>query len=163
MACQGYGNKMLSANMSLDSYGMDKLPPFSQGDGFKFIKFNLGNKIKYLVQKDGTPSNFSQGETANGVLYYRVYELDGTRDCEYASDADWENDKKYKNDEFDKAFQIWAKNQPNGGGPRPKKTKKKAVLPDGKIYDLFKSGNKWYVERECQSGTKKLVLVHPKK
>ena len=67
-------------------------------------------------------------------------------------------------DDLDNVFETWVRNQPNkqkGSSPPPKKVKKQAVLPDGNIYDLYKSGKKWYVQREVR-GTKRLVLVHPK-
>lgn len=118
--------------------------------------------ILYIVQKDGVVGSSDGEKSKNGSPYYRVYKVqDGTRVCGLnISNNPITPDISEK--PFDTVFQIWAQGQSNGGGPRPQKTKKQAVLPDGKIYDLFKSGKKWYVERECQSGTKKLVLVHPK-
>jgi hypothetical protein len=124
------------------------------------------NNFNFTYLKKNTPYNINdsfyvvqnQAETINGMPHHRVYNNNLERLCK------WKDSKtEYKADLFDDAFKAYIRSKQIGAGPRPKKTKKQAVLPDGKIYDLFKSGKKWYVERECQSGTKKLVLVHPKK
>ena len=152
VGCASYGTTLLLRHSkTLSRY------PFISNSGFKFWKID-DNEIgeKYLVQKD----NETYKDNTNTVLpYYRVYNTNGNRDCPGGDKTDVKFDAlvgKFINPN-------WQPSVFPGGGPRPKKTKKQAVLPDGKIYDLFKSGNKWYVERECQSGTKKLVLVHPKK
>jgi len=131
------------------------LPPFeaSTNNGKKFMFWTNGKK--YFVKRLDQNGNIVT-IPPSGREYIHVYDLNGEREC---------GTSNYNDPNFDPYFPAWGtqRKQQNGVGPRPKKTKKQALLPDGKIYDLFKSGRKWYVEREFQSGSKRLVLVHPKK
>lgn len=127
-----------------------------QEKDFKYLIY----KDKYVVRhKYGKQYDLADGETHgdSSLPYYRVYDMNGIRDCKWEN---WDDQTLYEKDKYDDAFKAWVQKQ-TGSSPRPKKVKKQAVLPDGNIYDLYKSGKKWYVQREVR-GTKRLVLVHPK-